>query len=201
MARLLVMITSALVLGMAAALELPGEGDVAIVADGQVVGQGSFEDGNLELELLAGFSGFATLTVVDGSGNEWTVDVMVDQDSSIVITESLEDLVEAVEENGGEATVRVEEELEARGNMAFGAALPDHVDLPVTAEAGMEAAAENYAEAEARAEDAREGDGAGVEGRARGEVSAGARSEEGNAEAGAEAEASVKIGIGAGRSR
>jgi hypothetical protein len=203
MQKLIAILIGALLLGAASAVEFTGEGDVVLIAEGEVVGAGEFENGNLELELLAGFTGFATLTVVDEAGNEVSVEVMVDSDSSIVFTETLEDLRDVVAAEGGELKVELEERIEAEGNMAFGAAVPDHVELPEVAREGMEQAAENAAEARERAEEARSNDAeaeAEAEGsaEARGEVSgrAGADEDEAEAEAGASVDAEVGVGVG-----
>lgn len=215
MRKVTAIMVSALLFGAAWATQFPSQGGLVLVsAEGEVVGAGVFDAGNLDLELLAGFSGFATLTIVDESGNEVTTEVMIDSNSSVVITESLEDLSEAVAARGGEATVRVEERVDASGNMAFGAAVPDHVELPDVAQEAMDEAEERADGAKERGRE-RESSGAeasaGAEARAgaRGEASAGgesngesAKGERGQAEgsAGAEVDASVGVGVGVGNS-
>jgi hypothetical protein len=211
MHRLIAILVGALLLGPAAAGELTVEsGAVALVSsEGSLVGAGEFAEGNLDLELLAGFSGFATLFVVDDSGNRSSFEVMVGMDASLVLTATLEDIRSVVASEGGRVTVRTEERLEAGSDMAFGAAVPDHVELPAVALEGMRKAAEYAAEARARAEAGRENGGgvsakAEARGGARGEASAGTRTgdgegEETRGEAGAEASAGVVFGVGAGR--
>lgn len=212
MGRLIATLTGAFLIGLAAAVEFGSHGSAVVLvsSEGSVVGAGQFDDGNLELELLAGFSGFATLTVGDESGNQMSAEVMVGSDSSVVFTESLEDLREAVASQGGELTVRTEERLEVAGNLAFGAAVPDHVELPEAAREGMDAAAENAAEARGRA-DARRSKGAEASAEAetranaRGEASAGAREDgdtggdgSGSAGGGTSAEAGADVSVGVG---
>lgn len=201
MHRFIAILIGTLLLGAAFAVDFPREGDLVLVsAEGSVVGTGEFEDGNLDLTLLAGFDGFATFTVVDESGNEVSAEVMVDSESSVVFTESFEELREAVAAQGGEVSVRIEEDLEAAGNMAFGAAVPEHVELPEVAREGMDRAEDhaeergsNGAESSAEAE-ARVG--------ARGEASAGkgGRDHEHGAEGSADAEADASVGVGVGSS-
>ncbi|MEX2542805.1 MAG: hypothetical protein WD314_13410 [Trueperaceae bacterium] len=220
MKRLFAILISVLLIGVAAAIEFPSEGSAVVLvsAEGSLVGAGEFGDGNLELQLLAGFTGFATLTVVDESGNEVNAEVMVGSDSSVVFTDTLEDIRETVASQGGEVTVRTEERLNVDGNMAFGAAVPGHVELPEVAREGMENAAEN---AEAAGENAEEGRSNGAEASAkaearagtRGEASAGARERDGagddadgdpdgaGASAGAEADVAVGVGVGTGSNR
>ncbi|HEX7002559.1 MAG TPA: hypothetical protein VF168_00015 [Trueperaceae bacterium] len=190
MRKFLFVLVVALLLGAAVAAELPRDGDIVLTAEGEVVGTGEFEDGNLELELLTGFEGTATFTVVDDEGNEYSFDVQVDSEGSVVLDGTSEDLEEVVEEDGGEVVITFREELETEGNMAFGAAVPDHVDLPDVAREGMERAKENHEEAKERS-----GAGASVEGRAEGE----AHGEAGGEEAEAEAEADVSLGVGLGK--
>jgi hypothetical protein len=213
MHRLIAILIGALLLAPAAAAELIVESGAAVLlsSEGSVVGAGEFEGGNLALELLAGFSGFATLFVVDDAGNRTSVELMVGSDASLVLTETLEDIREVVAAQGGQVTVRTEERLEAGGEMAFGAAVPDHVELPAVALEGMRKAAEHYAEARARAEaaganGAQASAGAEARGGARGEAEAivgrgdGAE-EEAEGEADAEASAGVAIGVGIGAGR
>jgi hypothetical protein len=208
MHRLIAILIGALLLAPAAAAELTVESGAAVLvsSEGSLVGAGEFADGNLVLELLAGFSGFATLFVVDDAGNLTSVDLMVGSDASLVITETLEDFREVVASQGGEVTVRTEERLEASGEMAFGAAVPDHVELPAVALEGMRKASENAAEARARAEAAGSNGGgasakAEARGGARGEAEAGVGTGDGADENAnrAEASAGVVIGVGAGR--
>lgn len=208
MHRFIAILIGTLLLGAAFAVDFPREGDLVLVsAEGSVVGTGEFEDGNLDLTLLAGFDGFATFTVVDESGNEVSAEVMVDSESSVVFTESFEELREAVAAQGGEVSVRIEEDLEAAGNMAFGAAVPEHVELPEVAREGMDRAEDHADEAEDHAEE-RGSNGAEssaeAEARvgARGEASAGkgGRDHEHGAEGSADAEADASVGVGVGSS-
>jgi hypothetical protein len=202
MRKVFAILIGAVLLGAAFAVEFPAEGDVVLTAEGSVVGTGEFQEGDLDLELLSGFSGFATMTVVDEAGNEISVEVFIDSDASVVLSETLEDLRDVVAETGGEVTVTVEESLEVSGNMAFGAAVPDHVTLPGVAKEGMARAEENHAEAKTRTGD---GQGASAETRVRGEGGAAAgrdsddEEERGGAEAEAEAEVEVGVGVGSGR--
>lgn len=98
-----------LLLGSAAAIELPTEGEVTFVSDaGAIVAVGEFADGNLTIEVLAGFSGFVTVVVSeDGSVTTFEATVGADAEISIVDMSSLEfvDLTEAVAEAGGEAHI------------------------------------------------------------------------------------------------
>jgi hypothetical protein len=208
MHRLIAILIGVLLLAPAAAAELTVESGAAVLvsSEGSLVGAGEFADGNLVLELLAGFSGFATLFVVDDAGNLTSVDLMVGSDASLVLTETLEDIREVVASQGGQVTVRTEERLEASGEMAFGAAVPDHVELPAVALEGMRKASENAAEARARAEAAGSNGGgasakAEARGGARGEAEAGVGTGDGADENAnrAEASAGVVIGVGAGR--
>lgn len=157
MQKLFSILVASLVIGTAFAAELPSEGEFVLTAsDGTVVGAGELSNGNLELELLTGFTDFATLTFVDEEGNVQTFDVMVGADGSVVFTDSFEDLASTVTNAGGEVEVRLNDEVEAEGNQAFGAAVPENVELPEEAREGMEEAAENYAEAQERAAEAQE---------------------------------------------
>jgi hypothetical protein len=185
-------------LGAAFAVEFPADGDVVLTANGSLVGTGEFHEGDLDLELLSGFSGFATMTVVDEAGNAVRLELFIDSDASFVLSETLEDLRDVVAETGGEVTVTLEESLEASGNMAFGAAVPDHVTLPDVAKEGMAGAAENHAEAKARTG---ERQGASAEARVRGEseAAAGRDSDDDEERDGAEAEVEVGVGVGAAR--
>lgn len=194
MKKMFGILLATLLLGSAAAVvEFQGEGDLVITADGSVVGVGEFENGNVEVELLAGFSGFATITVVDEFGAEQRIDVMIDEDATVVISETLEDLRGVVAAGGGELTVEVEESLEASGNMAFGVAVPDHVELPDVALEGMGQAEANHEAAQERGGDSQSGDArTAAEGRAGGEASAG--EDDGEVEAGADASASIGLG-------
>lgn len=201
MKRTLGILLATVLLGTAAAVEFQGEGDLVITADGAVVGVGEFENGNVELELLAGFTGFATITVVDEFGVEQSTEVTIDEEAKVVLSETLEELRTVVVDGGGELTVKVEESLEASGNMAFGAAVPDQVELPEVALEGMSRAEANHdASQEGAEEGSSHGDGesrgaeASAEGRARGEVAAGEDDEGTELEAGAEG--SVGVGLG-----
>jgi hypothetical protein len=199
MHRLIAILIGALLLAPAAAAELAIQSGAAVLlsSEGSVVGAGEFEGGNLALELLAGFSGFATLFVVDDAGNRTSVELMVGSDASLVLSETLEDIREVIAAQGGQVTVRTEERLEASAEMAFGAAVPDHVELPAVALEGMRKAAENAAEARARAEAAgANGAGASAKAEARGGARGEARSDA-SGEAGAGV--AVAVGIGAGR--
>lgn len=180
---------AALLLGSTAAAEFPNEGEVLLVAEGSVVGVGEFDDGDLELRLLAGFSGFAEITVVDESGNEYSTEVMVGSDSSVTLSDSLEDLESVLAEAGAEVTVTVHDSLEAGGNMAFGAGVPEHVELPQVALDGMAGAEANHQAAQERAEEARAKAGAA----AGGEVEVG---DDGEVAAGAGASVGLGLGLG-----
>lgn len=139
------------------AAELPSEGEFVIVsADGVVAGTGELQGGNLELELLSGFTSFATLTFVGEDGEVLTFDVMVGEDGSVVLTDTFEELASLVSAAGGEVEVSFSEDVDAEGSQAFGAAVPEDVELPEEAVEGMQEAAENAAAAEEQADEARE---------------------------------------------
>ena len=189
MKRLLTLLVTALLAATAAAGELPDSGEVLLSADGSLVGVGEFEDGKLELELLADFSGTATITLVDEEGNEYSEQVVVSSDHELEF-EAEGELAAAVEEDGATVEITLSEKLEADGELGIGHGVPDHVELPEEALEGMARAEENQAEAQARAE----------ENQAEAEARAEAKAEAGAEEDGeAEAEASVGVGIGVGR--
>ena len=195
MKRIVGIMLATLLLASAAGAQFQGEGDLVITADGSVVGVGEFEDGNVELELLAGFTGFASITLVDESGAERTFDVMIDEDARVVLSETLEDLRSVVGETGGEVTIEVQESLQTSGNAAFGVAVPDHVELPEVALEGMAQAEANRDAAQERGgEGSSHGNEVSAEGRARGEASAG--EDAGEAEVEVEGEASVGLDLG-----
>lgn len=157
MRKFLSILIISLLLGTALAVELTSEGEFILTStDGTIVGAGELEAGNLQLQLLAGFTGFATLTVIDEEGTITTYDVMVSEDNAVIFTESLEELSGVVTSAGGETEVTIREEVETEGNQAFGAAVPENVQLPEEAREGMEEARENYAEAQERAAEAQE---------------------------------------------
>ena len=208
MKKLFAILAAALLLNVAAAAEFPSDGEVIVVVDGQVVGVGEFDEGDLELKLVEGFEGSAEMSVVDDDGNQYTVEVTVTGDGVVLLDDTLEDLVEVVEGEGGEAEITVHEELEVSVDNAFGAGVPDHVDLPDVAKVGMERAAENHEEAKERAEENRAEAGASVDGRVDGEVGGEVGDDDDDEEDqddedddeddDAEAGASVGVGVGVG---
>ena len=192
MRKLFIPLVVSLLLSAAAAAEFPSDGEVVVYAEGEVVGIGEFSGGDLELRLLQGFEGFATITVTDSEGNEFDFDVEIEADGSVQLNESFEDLEEVVEESGGEVEISLHEELEGGVSMAFGAGVPEHVELPEVAREGMERAKANHEAAQGRA-----GADASVEVGAKGEAR-GHGEEDADAEVDAEAGASVGVGVGLG---
>lgn len=83
---------AALLLGLgmsgAAALELPGNGEVvAVTTEGNaVVGVGVLAGGILELELENGYEGFAHLLIVDRNGAVESVEVMIGANGNVIAT-------------------------------------------------------------------------------------------------------------------
>jgi hypothetical protein len=110
-----------LVLGAAFAVELPGSATLFFTTDsGTVVAVGELEEGDLSLELLAGFSGFVTITSVDEEGNVISFEATVDVNGTVTVLdmESFEfvDLAHAVTAAGGEVDVEFEDSIGTEGD-------------------------------------------------------------------------------------
>lgn len=114
----------ALVLAPAFAIELPSSATLFFTTDGgAVVAVGELDEGNLSLDLLAGFSGFVTITGVDGDGNVVTFEATVDVDGTVTILDmaSFEfvDFAHSVTVAGGEVDISFEESIEAQGDIGL----------------------------------------------------------------------------------
>lgn len=141
--------------GSAVAADLP-EGELVVtLADGTIVGVGELEDGGLELELLAGTSGFVTFTVTGDDGAAVSFEVALGEDGSLVLVESFEDLAGTIAAAGGEVEVSFEEAAEFEAIAAEAGDGPAHATGLDRAD---EKASENAAEGLARARAARDGD-------------------------------------------
>jgi hypothetical protein len=121
MIKFLVTLILSLVLGAAFAVEFPGSAKLFFTADsGTVVAVGELEEGDLSLELLAGFSGFVTITSVDEEGNVVSFEASVDVDGTVTVLdmESFEfvDLAHAVTAAGGEVDVEFEDSIDTEGD-------------------------------------------------------------------------------------
>jgi hypothetical protein len=136
----------AVVFGAAWAIELPKAATLTLVdGSGAVVGVAELKEGELELDLLAGFSGLVTVTSVDSEGNVVVYDASVAVDGTVTLidTTTLEfvNLGEAVAAAGGRIEVSFEDEVEAED------------DLDADDESEEEEDAEDEEEAEDEAED------------------------------------------------
>lgn len=130
-----------LLIGGALAADLPSEGQIVVVsADGVVAGTGVLESGDLELELLAGFTGFGTMTVIGEAGEVFVYGVMVQAGGEVVLTESLDGLATLVRSAGGTVDVSLHEGGTAAGGEATGAAGADEVGVDEGAKADEPAA-------------------------------------------------------------
>jgi hypothetical protein len=110
-----------LVLGTALAVELPGSATLFFTTEnGTVVAVGELEEGDLSLELLAGFSGFVTITSVDEEGNVVSFEATVDVNGTVTVLdmESFEfvDLAHAVTAAGGDVDVEFEDSIDTEGD-------------------------------------------------------------------------------------
>jgi hypothetical protein len=118
MHKVLAVLILAIGLTTALAIELPLQGSLTLISSaGEVVGVGEFEDGELELELLADFAGLVTFTSVDAEGNVVVFDASVAEGGVVTLidTVTLEfvGLGEAVAAVGGEIEISFEDELDA----------------------------------------------------------------------------------------
>jgi hypothetical protein len=101
----------------AQAIELPVNSSLTLVSSsGEVVGVGELEDGELELELLAGFAGLVTFTSIDTDGNVTVFDASVTEGGVVTLidTVTLEfvGLQEAVAAVGGQIEISFEDEFD-----------------------------------------------------------------------------------------
>lgn len=138
---------------------LPRQGTVVIVSgNGVVVGTGAFSGGNLQLQLLSGFASFATLTLVDETGDILVFDVMVHEDGSVVLTDTLDELASLVKDAGGEVRLDFSAGMQAEEEEAPNAAVADEAvpldDAERTVEDAVDDAAEGVAAAEEQGDDA-----------------------------------------------
>jgi hypothetical protein len=97
--RMLSALCIALFLTFAAAMSLPSDADIVVIAnDGTIVGIGKTVGAvTFELELLAGFEGFASLVIVTPEGDTYAFAVMI-SDGSLYV--DLVDLADIVREAG-----------------------------------------------------------------------------------------------------
>ena len=93
--RMLIALCIALFVSLAAALSLPSDADIVVIAnDGTIVGIGKTVGAvTFELELLAGFEGFASLVIVTPEGDTHAFDVMISDGSLFVDFVDLADIV------------------------------------------------------------------------------------------------------------
>lgn len=188
MKKFIVVWILALVAGVGLALELPEQSAVVITdAGGSIVGFGAFQDGALEISLSEEASGFLTLTFTSGSGEVLTLEVMVAQDGTVVVTQSMAELaaevegsVEVTHSTAADVDAAVAEGLViaaeaagehgAQGRAVAEAAIASAGPPDVSERPAREAAEEDTEDEESEPSDAAAGAGAGVAGQVVGEV-------------------------------
>lgn len=172
MKHILATLVFALTFGAAFALELPQNARFMLVSGDTVVGIGELEGGNLDLDLLAGFSGDVFLTVTDADGNIATFEVTITAAEGGALIEVLDwdtlakvDLMGLITEAGGRFDVSYEEEadfaemLEEEAEEAAEEAADEAEEAADEAEDEAEEAAEEAAdEAEDAADEAADED-------------------------------------------
>jgi hypothetical protein len=118
MRKLLTALILAIGLTTASAIELPSNTSLTLISsNGAVVGVGELEDGELELDLLADFTGLVTFTSVDAEGNVIVLDATVAEGGKVTLidTATLEffGLEEVVAALGGQVEISFEDDLDA----------------------------------------------------------------------------------------
>jgi hypothetical protein len=113
-----------LVLGAALAIDFPSSAKLFFTTDsGAVVAAGALDEGNLSLDLLAGFAGFVTITGVDEEGNVVTFEATVEADGTVTVLDmaafEFVNFAQAVADAGGEVKVSFEESIEAQGDVGL----------------------------------------------------------------------------------
>jgi hypothetical protein len=118
MRKLLTALILAIGLTTALAIELPSNTSLTLISsNGAVVGVGELEEGELELDLLADFTGLVTFTSVDAEGNVIVLDATVTEGGKVTLidTATLEffGLEEVVAALGGQVEISFEDDLDA----------------------------------------------------------------------------------------
>lgn len=163
MKKYIVSILLAMLMGIGFTLELPEESTVTVTTEaGVVVGFGELDDGRLELSISEEAEGFLTLTFTNEEGQLVTVEVMVTEEGTLVVVDTLTELGEEVAAGGGSSEIsfvssaEITEELEEELSEDLEEELEEVLDREDGLDVADAAAGENGAEGRATAREARD---------------------------------------------